>query len=384
MKCQLLSILLVSLLLDCSKTSAQGYDGLLVHSEPVDISRYIEVSDWLALQGEDNYYYDELDSLINLDLPTDDDYSILYSGKSYAVRVPKYYHSRKPFMRYAQNLYNGFVYAWNIYCNYEVWIRINSSHLSDLVYEVNNGDIIEATQKISTRVIRNRELRRAARKSRDAIVEHLKKEYDEMTEYEGIDVLMSFCDLVYDKSLKLHDMVDTTNHTVDSIWYVNVCLAQDRLQRYLDADEGERLKVMLVEMADCKDFDEQCVLWINWVMNRDFGDDYLFILATGCVLMDSGYYSPVLDEVWDTWRTLFQPIFHGASVDALIPNAYYNKYRKKCFIACLKHIDKHPDDVYAMMCAVNLAVNTNIERYWGFGNAAMSKILPLTPNRSDE
>ena len=384
MKCQLFTMLMVLLFWGCGKTAAQVYDGLLVHSEPVDISHYIEVADWLAHQNESSYYYDELDSLINLDLPNDDEYAILYSGKSYAVNKLKYYLSRKPFMRYAQNLYNGFVYAWNMYCNYEVWIRTNSSHLSDLVYEVNNGDIIEATQNISTSVIRNRELRRAARKSRDAIVEHLKKGYDELTEYEGIDVIMSFCDLVYDKSLKLQDMVDTTNHTVDSIWYVNVCLAQDRLQRYLDADEGEWLKVMLVEMADCKDFDEQCVLWINWVMNRDSGDDYMFILAIGCVLMDSGNYSPVLDEVWDTWRTLFQPFFHGASVDSLIPNAYYNKYRKKCFITCLKHIDKHPDDVYAMMCAANLAVNSNIERYGGFGNTAMSKILPLTPNRTDE
>lgn len=383
MKSHLLTTLQILLLLGYGKAFGQEYDGLLMHSEPVDISRYLEVCDWLSLHSEDDNYYNEQDSLIDLDLPTDDDYSVLYSGKSYAVSVPKYYRSKNPFIRYAQNLYNGFVYARNMYCNYEVWIRINSTYLSDLSYWVDDKDIISATKKIRASVIRDRKLRRVARKSKEAIVEHLKKGYDEETEFEGIDALMSFCDLVYDRSLKLQDMIDTANHIVDSIWGVNVGIAQERLQRYLDAEEDNRLRIMLEEMAACRDFDEQCVLWINWVMNRDF-DDYMFILATGCVLMDSGNYSPVLDEVWDTWRSFFQPLFHGASVDALIPNAYYNKYRKKCFITCLKHIDKHPDDVYAMMCAANLAVNSNIERYGGFGNTAMSKILLLTPNHTDE
>lgn len=384
MKHQLLVILQFLLLLGCGKAVGQEYDGLLMHSEPVDISRYLEVCDWLSLQSEDDNYYHELDSLVNLDLPTDDEYSVLYSGKSYAVRVPKYYRSKNPFISYAQNLYNGFVYARNIYCNYEVWIRINSAHLSDLSYWVDDKEIIRATKKIRASVIHDRELRRAAQKSRNFIVEHLKKGYDEETEFDGIDALMSFCDLVYDKSFKFEDMTDTANHIADSIWDVNLNHVQERLQRYLDAEEENRLKIMLDEMAACRDFDEQCVLWINWVMNRDFSDDYLFIFATGCVLMDSGNYSPILDEIWDAWRTLFQPYYHGVSVDSLIPNAFYNKYRKKCFITCLKHIDKHPDDVYAMMCAVNLATNENIERYGGFGNTSMSKMLPLVPDRTDE
>ncbi len=380
MRCQRLYILLAPLLLCCGIAVAQKYDGLLEHSEPVDISRYIEVCDWLCRQSEDYQYYNELDSLINLDLPSDDEYSILYSGKSYAVHVPKLYLSRKPSIRHAQNLYNGFVYVWNIYCNYEVWMRINESqmHLSDLAYMVDDKDAIKATKGIRISGIRDRELRRAARNSRNSIVGYIKNGYDEMIEDKGIDILISFCNLVYDKSFKFEDTIDT-NDIIDSIWGVNMSHAQERLLRYLDSDEEIRLKVMLDEMAACNDFDEQCVLWINWVMNRAGGDDYLFLLATGDALMDSGKYSPILDGIWDIWRSLFQPYFHGVSVDALIPNAFYNKYRKKCFITCLKHIDKHPDDVYAIMCAANLATNSNIERYGGFGNAAMTKILPLIP-----
>ena len=52
--CQLLTILQVLLLSGCGKAVIQEYDGLLMHSEPVDIYRYLEVFDLLSLQSEDD------------------------------------------------------------------------------------------------------------------------------------------------------------------------------------------------------------------------------------------------------------------------------------------------------------------------------------------
>ena len=54
-------------------------------------------------------------------------------------------------------------------------------------------------------------------------------------------------------------------------------LAGDRLKRYKDAGDEEQLGVMLKELADCKDFDEQCALWRLWTNCKEsiYEDDWI-------------------------------------------------------------------------------------------------------------
>lgn len=94
-------------------------------------------------------------------------------------------------------------------------------------------------------------------------------------------------------------------------------------------------------------------------------------------------YNPILDRVWIAWRSLFQTVFCGSSRDSYIPNDYYNTYRRKCYITCLKHIAEHQDDVFAMNCATILAVNENMNRFGQnqFGNEALIDEAWMMPRR---
>ena len=89
--------------------------------------------------------------------------------------------------------------------------------------------------------------------------------------------------------------------------------------------------------------------------------------------MESGNYSPILHRIWITWRAISQGLYFGSSRDSSIPNQYYNEYRKMCYVSCLKRIERHPDDIYAMNCAAAIGGRTNMNRFGQnyFGNEAM-------------
>lgn len=140
---------------------------------------------------------------------------------------------------------------------------------------------------------------------------------------------------------------------------------------------------MLGELATCRDFDEQCSLWRNWANCDKPGFDDEWILAVGRALMESGNYSPILHRIWITWRAINQGLYFGSSRDSSIPNHYYNEYRKMCYISCLKRIENHPDDIYAMNCAAAIGGRTNMNRFGQnyFGNEAMIERAMMMPNR---
>ena len=105
----------------------------------------------------------------------------------------------------------------------------------------------------------------------------------------------------------------------------------------------------------------------------------------GMALMKSGNYSPILHHIWITWRALCQTMFFGSSRDSAIPNQYYNEFRKMCYVACLKRIESHPDDIYAMNCAAAIGGRTNMNRFGQnyFGNEAMIERYMMMPKRFD-
>ena len=56
-----------------------------------------------------------------------------------------------------------------------------------------------------------------------------------------------------------------------------------------------------------------------------------------------------------------------------------------CYVSCLKRIEKHPDDIYAMNCAAAIAGRTNMNRFGQnyFGNEAMIEMAMMLPKRFD-
>ena len=140
---------------------------------------------------------------------------------------------------------------------------------------------------------------------------------------------------------------------------------------------------MLGALNECSTFDEQCSLFLNWIDSKEAEMDDEWIIAVAGRLIDSGKYNPCLNDIWLVWRCLFQIQYCGISRDSSIPNGFYNDMRKKCYLTCLKRIESHPDDVFAMNCAAFIGGRTNINRIGQalFGNEALTEMAECLPGR---
>lgn len=346
------------------------------YSDPVDLSTILQAYDWYQ-----RYEGDNKDSILytkfGLELPEDEFY--LFEDTAFVLRVPEYTDSKQPFLANAEDFYNSCALSWNVWSNYEVWYR---GHTADLLrYDVEVKRSIEA---VSVNIIKDKEVRKAAQDFKDSIIKLMKTEPDKWDEDTApMDLLISFGDVVESKAYKFYNDEETFVASLDSVMDIAEGMVLDKFQHYLDASEDDQIQVMLGELATCRNFDEQCSLWRNWANCDKSGIDDEWLLAVGCALMESGNYSPILHRIWITWRAISQGLYFGSSRDSSIPNQYYNEYRKMCYVSCLKRIEKHPEDVYAMNCAAAIGGRTNMNRFGQnyFGNEAMIERAMMMPKR---
>ena len=349
---------------------------LFDYSKPVDLSTILQAYDWYQhYEGEnkDSILYTK----IGLELPEDEFY--LFEDTAFVLRVPEYAGSKQPFLANAEDFYNCCALSWNVWSNYEVWYR---GHTADLLrYDVEVKRSIEA---VSVNIIKDKEVRKAAQDFKDSLLKLMKSEPDDLGEdVNPMELLISFGDVVESKAYKFYDDEDTFVESLDSVMDIAEGMVMDKFQHYLDASEDDQVQVMLGELATCRNFDEQCSLWRNWANCDKSSIDDEWIAAVGSALMESGNYSPILHRIWITWRAISQGLYFGSSRDSSIPNQYYNEYRKMCYVSCLKRIDRHPDDIYAMNCAAAIGGRTNMNRFGQnyFGNEAMIERAMMMPKR---
>lgn len=351
------------------------------YSKPADLTEIIKAYDQCQ-DEDDNHLYSPLYAI--LDLPDDDGIS-LCEDTSFVLRVPEYANSDQPFLAFAEDFYNSFVLAWNVWSNHEVWYR---GHTADMLRS--DEDVRQSIRNIDVGIIRDGDVRLAAQQFKDSLLLLMESEPDDWGEdVSPMELLMSYADAIEDKAYKFYDDVDTFVSALDSVTDIAEGMVQSRFRHYLDASEDDQVKVMLNELAACSDFDEQCSLWYNWANCKKSVIDDDWIIAVGCALMKSGNYNPMLHRMWIAWRAMCQSMNYGSSRDSYIPNHYYNEYRKMCFKACLKRIESHPDDIFAMNCAAALGGRTNMNRFGqnSFGNEAMIEeymMLPKRLGRNDE
>ena len=194
---------------------------------------------------------------------------------------------------------------------------------------------------------------------------------------------VTFNNAIDEKLYKFYQNPELFSDSLDSIMRLVTGLTKEKAVKYADAEENDRLKVMLNELNACENFDEQCSLWCNWTNSLNSVDENVWILAVGKKLMDSGHYSPLINKIWFIFRALCQSEYFGMSRTSVIPSDYYNTYRQKCYKACLKRIEQHPDDKVAMACALSIAGRANVIRFGEnyFGNDAMIEAVMLMPGR---
>ena len=361
-------------LFSCEKGN---YSNPFEYSKPVDLSPILHAYDW-----HQRYEGDDKDSILYTMIAPDLPREVfrLFEDTTFVLRVANYTGSDQPFLANAEDFYNSCALTWNVWSNYEVWYRMHTAN-----YLCNDDEIVQSIKSVSVDIIKNKDVRLAARHFKDSLLLAMGTPPDGLDEnYEfPIDLLMSFSGVIESKAYKFYDDEESFVDSLDSITTIAESMAKDKFQRYLDANEDEQVHVMLNELATCRNFDEQCSLWRSWANCEKSVIDEEWIIAVGRILMRSGLYSPILHRVWLTWRALSQVLYFGSSKDSSIPNNYYNEYRKMCYITCLKHIENFPDDIFAMNCAAVLGGRTNMNRFGqnNFGNEAMTEEMMIMPNR---
>ena len=349
---------------------------LFDYSKPVDLSTILQAYDWYQ-----NYEGENKDSIlytkIGLELPEDEFY--LFEDTAFVLRVPEYEDSKQPFLANAEDFFNSCALSWNVWSNHEVWYR---GHTADLLRY--DDEVKRSIEAVSVNIIKDKEVRKAAQDYKDSLLKLMKSEPDDWDEdVSPMELLISFGDIVESKAYKFYDDEDTFVESLDSVMDIAEGMVLDKFLHYLDASEDDQVQVMLGELATCRNFDEQCSLWRNWANCDKSSIDDEWIAAVGSALMESGNYSPILHRIWITWRAISQGLYFGSSRDSSIPNQYYNEYRKMCYVSCLKRIERHPDDIFAMNCAAAIGGRTNMNRFGQnyFGNEAMIERAMMMPKR---
>ena len=343
---------------------------------PVDLSKVLET--YKLYKGCSG---DKVDSILFsfVKYETFDDEIPLFEDTSFVIRLPEYKNSKIPFLAVAEEFYNNCSFAWNIWSNFEVWYR--GATAGEIRSE---RQIIRSIRAINDNVIKDTELHKAAQIYKDSILLLISKGLDMWDDaHNPWNVRYSYSNAIEKKACRYYENLDEFQDRYNIMVEFAEGMGKDKYSRYLNSNENEQLSVMLSELNTCATFDEQCSLWRNWTNNKKSIGEDAWQVVVGKLLMESGKYNPNLNRIWISWRSICQLQYWGASRDSSIPNPFYNRYRKMCYNSCLKRIEGHPDDVFAMNCAASLAGNPNVIRMGDFtyGNDAVIDAIQMMPER---
>lgn len=375
-KCLVLACL--SLVVSCAKPVGDKFADSFENQDAVDLSEVVNIYEAYSKAEKEGSEYDLSKALEGSRLDCINN-GLVLSDTAFAVQLPQYAGSKQPFLADAQDFYNSCRFTFDIWSNFDLWLR--SSTGSELV---ESADVIEGTRKISENCISDKKLRVAANNYKDSLMLLMSKPYEEWCENDNsMDLLLRLSGIIEKRAYKYYsrqeDFVDSLTDLGNELR--NATKAQ--LETYQHTDSLNRLRYMLGALNECSTFDEQCSLFLNWIDSKEAEMDDEWIIAVAGRLIDSGKYNPCLNDIWLVWRCLFQIQYCGISRDSSIPNGFYNDMRKKCYLTCLKRIESHPDDVFAMNCAAFIGERTNINRIGQalFGNEALTEMAECLPGR---
>ena len=383
MKSHYLILIAVIGMISCNRNVGSNHQSENTDScSPFECGMPVDLSD--VLQAYDLYQKsntDERDSIeqsfLDKEMCVED--ITLFEDNSFVLRIPEYKDSKNSFLALAEDFYNNCSFAWNLWSNFEVWYR---GHTAGELRS--DKDIIRSIKAFDANIMKDAELAKAAQNYKDSILLLLSMGLDEWDDaHNPWGVRNTYCDMISEKSFRLYTDKDVFQLSYDSVVIAAESMGKNKFQHYLNSNEDEQLYVILTELNTCKNFDEQCSLLRNWANCEKSSGEEPWLIAVGKKLMESGNYNLNLNRIWITWRTICQSYCCGASRDSVIPNPFYNKYRKMCYCTCLRWIEKHPDDIFAMNCAESLAGNPNINRFGRFsmGNDSAIDAMEMMPER---
>ena len=371
-----LAVALLVVMTGCKREPGEQYREYFENDDAVILNDIIDVYDRYRQAAADSTYFDVSAALHGAEAYDDMDNSFIERDTAFALQLPQYASSRHPFLAGAEVFYNSCLLTFNVWSNHELWMRECAGFpLAD------KEDIVAAIRSISEDCIRDDDLRSAARTYKDSIIVMMNRPMNEWGDDESSDyLLMSFSGKIEAKSYRFFDDEEKFADSLDAMTEEIADATLPALERYRQAERDGRLGLMLHSLNGCDTFDEQCSLFLNWADSPESEPEDVWIIAVAGRLMNSGKYNPALGNIWGIWRCLFQYYYCGISRDSSIPNGLYNEMRKKCYLTCLKRIERHPDDIFAMNCAAVIGGRANINRFgeYPYGNqAAFEKYIYL-------
>ncbi|MBO7113187.1 MAG: hypothetical protein J6V75_04495 [Bacteroidaceae bacterium] len=395
----LITLLLQLLLLGCTHHQPTplnpNYDGIFAHQTPMDMTPVLEVYDWASEKGDS---IDMTELVLKLvpaagryilaDTPDDEIENNWYVSMTDTIPVlciPDELRTKYNLYANAEQYYNGYMLLFNLESLYEICFWNLDKPEEERIFTPE--EVLDAIQGINIDVMRDPGDRMCIEDARDSVLDYLETYPGYYRQEDTVPLIYlarvmerfdRYSYFYYEGDMEpIEAILDSTMNKVHAGQW-----AQERFERYLMASEDEQLEVMLKELAECRDFDEQCDLWCLWSDCRQSLDEDLWVIAVGTRLMDSEQYTPMAILIWLRWRVLFQEAFCGMSRDSAIPNDYYNEYRKKCFVASVLHFERHEDDIFAMFLAEYMLSRSNMNRLGGWlGNNAMFEGPELMPKR---
>ena len=378
----IIAMILLMTMTGCKKGMGTLYRGCFENDDAVSLKDIIKIYDKYASAKEDSTDFDLFAAFYGQDAADNVlEYEIV-SDTAFALQLPEYAISNHPFLSNAEVFYNSCLLAFNVWSNHELWLRgCDGFELAE------EKDVVDGIKAISEVCIRDKELRQAAKTYKDSIVIMMKRTPEEWGEEEhSMDLLITFGNKIEAKSYKYFT---DEKKFVDSLNAMTKELAdatKPTLELYRKVEADKRVEMMLHSLNDCSTFDEQCSLFLNWADSPEAELENEWIVAVAEKLMNSGKYNPCLNNIWIIWRCLYQYCYGGISRDSSIPNSIYNDMRKKCYLTCLKRIEKNPNDVFAMNCAAAVGGRVNINRFGQnmFGNEAVIEKHTYLSGRDDK
>lgn len=365
----IISISLLMTMTSCKKEMGDQYREYFENEDAVSLKDVIDVYDEYARAKEDSTDFDVFTALYGKETAKNLQTYEIVSDTTFTIQLPDYATSSNPFLSNAEVFYNSCLLAFNVWSNHELWLRGCDGFIL-----AEEKDVVNGINAISENCIKDKELRQAARTYKDSIVILMNRSSEEWDKDEySINLLIAFGNKIANKSYKYFTNEDNFVDSLNAMTKELTDATKPTLERYEQANDDKRVEMMLHSLNNCSTFDEQCSLLLNWADNPKAEHEDEWIVAVAERLMKSGKYNPCLNNIWIIWRCLFQYCYGGISRDSFIPNSIYNHMRQKCYLTCLKRIEKHPNDIFAMNCAAAIGGRVNINRFGQnrFGNEAV-------------
>lgn len=361
---------LIMTLCSCANNTNGNYDKYFEREKAIDLSDVLKVYYENKKAETDSTEYD-LGKALEGRVVEDYDGIQLYDDNGFVIALPQYAHSNHPFLSRAEDFYNSCLLAFNVWNDYEILVRELASA----------EEASKAINGINADCIKNTDVRMAAKMYKDSVI--LMMQIPSEQDSGEMTPLLSYSEKIESMAYKYFENEEAFVDSLDALTTELVEKTKTQFNLYKQSDANNRLELMLHTLNECRTFDEQCSLLLNWANCEESETEDAWIVAVAGRLIRAGKYNPCLNNVWIVWRCLFQSEYYGISRDSSIPNDNYNKMRQLCYITCLKRIEQHPDDVFAINCAAAVGGRVNINRFgeFPFGNEAPTETLYSLPKR---